>query len=537
MPQLPIIRYPVKVLIAGCVIVNLTVTACAPSTPIPATSLPDAATPLSPQPTEPASPTSEPLTATIPPTSTTLSDVPITAASVADLRETLSLPVSDKPVVAGALAPDTHRGATLDAERNLRLWDTDTGQMVLDLGQQEADGFGLAYSPDGTMLASGGGFQIKFWDAATGAFLRSVTTNVLVFRLIWSPDSKRIAVVGDSSSHAPIIDVATAQVVDTLDAPDGNVLWTAAFAPDGSRLAIGDYEGHVTVLRLEDKQFSAYWLDDRLAVWDLDFSPDNAVLIACNADGSLIAWKAGTWADDPAMTKSDAHAKHAGCADGAFTPDGSIYFSAGLDGRLVAWDVATGTELAEQSFGIPIWSVSVSGDATRLALGLDNGEVKVLRPIGSAANPPTPVPTTIAPQGIVEIEDVPTLPQITGTVAIDAFDVPKKCGGKVFRHYDVYYSVDYGGDLSKEQRRISNLNLDIVSFYNREFAAQDWLGFKIGEPQYFSSLESIYWEEEDRPYPAAADQPPYVGTCYRVTVLVQPPGADLEIIADIEKEE
>src|SRR5207237_713208 len=100
-------------------------------------------------------------------------------------------------------------------------------------GQFDALGYGMAYSPDGKMLASGGGFEVRFWDATSGAQLKSVQTDVFVFKLIWSPNSKLVAVVGDTISRAPIIDVAAGKVISELQTPQGNVLWAAAFSPDG----------------------------------------------------------------------------------------------------------------------------------------------------------------------------------------------------------------------------------------------------------------------------------------------------------------
>ncbi len=144
----------------------------------------------------------------------------------------------------------------------------------------------------------------------------------------------------------------------------------------------------------------------------------------------------------------------------------------------------------------------------------------------------TPVPSPLPP--IVEIPEVPTYPKIVQTVGYDALGGLNKCGNAIFRHYDIYYSVDYGGELSKEEKASSPLNQDILDFYKQQFAAAKWLVYDMKNP-IGAVLHSVFWEDEGRAYDPAADQPPFVGSCYLVIVKIQPPGADLEVIADIER--
>jgi hypothetical protein len=230
------------------------------------------------------------------------------------------------------------------------------------------------------------------------------------------------------------------------------------------------------------------------------------------------------------MTKLDAHGQLAGCPDGLFSQDGGVYFSAGLDKRLVAWNVATGEKIGEHVFNSSIWTASMSGDGTQLALSMDDGSFQVLGLNGTAIVPPAP---TEEVSGIIEIEDVPIYPGITETVGYDALDVPRKCAGIIFRHFDVYYNVDYGANLTKEERKASPLNLEIANFFKQEYAKENWLSFDMLPPR-GAAIEIVYWEEENRSYDAAAGDPPFTGSCYLVTVLIQPPGADLEIIADVK---
>jgi WD40 repeat protein len=475
-------------------------------------------------------PTQEPPTPTTIPTATEIPIININASNVSQLGQVTSIEVSDTTVVAAVLSPVAPQLATFDADRYVRIWDTASGAKLHEMGPHAAQGFGLAYSPDGNLLASGGGFEVIIWDAVSGAQMGSITTGVFVFRLVWSPDGRRIAVVGDSSSHIPIIDAITGELIDQVDTPLENVLWSVAFSPNGKLMAVGDYQGNITVFHMPDKKIVYESKEGSGSPWDIEFSPDGSLLATCNGSGGIYAWDTSTWTLNPNLTKLDAHDRQAGCADGAFSADSSVYFSAGLDHRLVEWNIATGEKLGEQTIGSAIWTASMSADGTTLALALDNGKVRILGLDATAAITPEEAE---APTDIIEIDDVPTYPGITATVAYDALEVPRKCGGTIFRHFDVYYSVDYGGDLTKEEKMASPLNQQIMDFFREQFAADDWIGFDIIPPQ-GAVLDTVFWEEENRSYPAGASDPPFVGSCYLATILIQPPGADLEIIADVK---
>ena len=62
----------------------------------------------------------------------------------------------------------------------------------------------------------------------------------------------------------------------------------------------------------------------------------------------------------------------------AISKDGGVYFTGGDDGNLIAWDIDTGERLKTFEFGKMVWKISMSGDGTLLAAGLDDGQVKII---------------------------------------------------------------------------------------------------------------------------------------------------------------
>jgi len=72
-----------------------------------------------------------------------------------------------EPIATGlnqALSPDGQRLATLSEPLTVKVFDVETGQETLSL--KGGIGRGLAFSPDGNLLAGAAGEAVMNWDAA-----------------------------------------------------------------------------------------------------------------------------------------------------------------------------------------------------------------------------------------------------------------------------------------------------------------------------------------------------------------------------------
>ncbi len=308
----------------------------------------------------------------------------INASNVANLKESQSISASKNSVLAGGLSPTVHQGATFGTDLFVRFWDVDSGKKLQELPGHSAYGFALSYSPDGKMVATGGGFQVIVWDSTSGKQLRSITTNAYVFRITWSPDSSKIAVVGDGSSKIGLYDPKSGKLIKNISTDSGRVLWAAEYSPDGKNLAVSDYKGYVTLFAGDGN--SVVWSAQGAggATWDLAYSPDGKFVTACNGNGDIATYNTSDGSPYSPLTLSEFYP--GGCTDGVFSKSADVYFSVGKqsasggtgDFTLDAWDVKTGKSLYQKHYTVGIWTVSLSGDGELLALAMDNGDFRVL---------------------------------------------------------------------------------------------------------------------------------------------------------------
>ncbi len=164
-----------------------------------------------------------------------------------------------EPVMSIACSPDglTFASSAVD-ESKIRLW-TWTGQLVRTIGTNEMlRGIGpgqngvmsIAYSPDGSILASGSyDGTIRLWDLRTGRILSTLTGHTFSVRSIaYSPDGRLLASAGWDRT-VRIWDVFSSAPLQTLT---GHTFWVSsvAYSPDGRTLASGSYDKTIRLWRV-----------------------------------------------------------------------------------------------------------------------------------------------------------------------------------------------------------------------------------------------------------------------------------------------
>jgi WD40 repeat protein len=278
------------------------------------------------------------------------------ARSQALAAQALSLE-RDQPDLAALLSLQAEKTAhTAQANQAVHV-SAQTGAWVQGIYRGHTDAvFSLAFSPDGTILASGSlDGTVALWNVQTGQQVgRPLTGHRVVQSIDFSRDGRLLASGGDNivilsdpntgeRIGAPLEFTRTTGVAfspndDTLAISSGNTIW---LWDAGSGHAIGPpLHGHTA------------------GIWSMVFAPDGRTLASSSADGAVLLWNASSMRPlgEPLQTSG------AVVESLAFSPDGRML--AGIDRQGVRfWDPRTGEEL-----GRPI---KVHGTDTRLAFSPD----------------------------------------------------------------------------------------------------------------------------------------------------------------------
>ena len=212
---------------------------------------------------------------------------------------------------------------------------------------------GVAYSPDGTMLAIGTSStprSVQLFSLPDGAHLRDFAGGAQgTYSVAFSPDGKTLAVGGSApdqgtsnptSPVAMLYDVATGALLRSLPTTSGFYVDSVAFSLDGLLLATGGYMGAIEVWRVSDGTIVTR-IPYMTSVHNVHFAPTSTQLIVGGVDERATIWNipAGTLAMTLAGIANE-------MADAAFSPDGQrIATTSNTNNDLKIWDAASGALL------------------------------------------------------------------------------------------------------------------------------------------------------------------------------------------------
>lgn len=244
-----------------------------------------------------------------------------------------------------AFTPDGKGLITAGKGDPARLWDAATGRVLRQFGgSRDGRGYAAALSPDGRIVAGGGGArpsELCLWDAATGALLRQLEggTATGLTHLAFSPDGKTI-LAGDERLR--LWEVAT-----------GKGLWTSgqvqvaslAYSADGKTLIWGGFVGDLHFLEARTGREVRRWDDEhKRPLWALVPASDGRLLTArgpCGAAKGCV----GLW--DVNGNKEVWH-EEGGKSNNvnivAISPDGKAVAAGSMRGPLRLLNAATGKE-------------------------------------------------------------------------------------------------------------------------------------------------------------------------------------------------
>jgi WD40 repeat protein len=256
--------------------------------------------------------------------------------SFANRRESYTLRHADV-VNAAAFSRDGARVVTASNDKTAKVWDTDSGKLVVTFSGHEREVHTAVFSRDGAhVLTASADKTAKLWDATTGKLLAILAGHERDVRTAaFSPDDNRIVTASEDGS-ARIWDGHSDAQIAVLSGGDKS-LESAAFSLDGTRVVTVSTEGLGRIWDVATARQIAVLRGHNGRITSAVFSPDGDRVVTSSFDRTARVWNAKTGAEILSLTGHEGLVNSA-----AFSPDGTRVVTASNDQTARLWDVGGG---------------------------------------------------------------------------------------------------------------------------------------------------------------------------------------------------
>ena len=240
-----------------------------------------------------------------------------------------------------AFSPDGKILATGDAESGLRLWQVTTGRNGFETRPYKiCEGhtgwvWAVAFSADGQILASCSSDKtIRLWDASTGQCLNTLQGHTSsVWSVAFSADGQTLA-SGSDDQTVRLWNVGNSQCRQILSGHTGSVL-SVAFSADGQTLASGSDDQTVRLWNVGNGQCRQILSGHTEHVWSVTFTC-NDVMASGSADCTIKLWSVST---GQCLNTLQEHTDRVRSV--TFSPNAQTLISGSDDQTIKLWDVNT----------------------------------------------------------------------------------------------------------------------------------------------------------------------------------------------------
>lgn len=155
-------------------------------------------------------------------------------------------------VFSVAYSPDGALLASGGSDNKAKIWAAD-GTLKFTLTGHSNDVTSVRFSPDNNFLVTGAlDGKVKIWNTTNGALVRTIDAHVgEVKQVDISPDGSMI-VSASSDQTCKIWNFQTGEPLSTFGNTDGGVVWSAAWSPDGGKIATGTGNGDVILWNVSE---------------------------------------------------------------------------------------------------------------------------------------------------------------------------------------------------------------------------------------------------------------------------------------------
>ncbi|GJJ75267.1 hypothetical protein EMPS_07625 [Entomortierella parvispora] len=258
----------------------------------------------------------------------------------------------------------------------VRLWDTKTEDLTFSLKGHSERVTSVAYSPIGHQIASGSYDKtVRLWNAQTGAFILALSGHTgRVTSVAYSPNGHQIA-SGSTDKTVRLWDAQTGTPLSTLSGHT-NGITSVSYSPCGRLIASGSFDWTVRLWDAHTSALASSTNGHTHSVASLAFSPNSLQIASGSWDNSIRLWNAKTGEQISLMRGHDHKVTSV-----AYSPSGHQLASGSYDKTVRLWDAHTGAFISSLEGHLDkVTSVAISPSGHQIASGSWDQTVRLWNP-------------------------------------------------------------------------------------------------------------------------------------------------------------
>jgi WD40 repeat protein len=264
-------------------------------------------------------------------------------------------------VTSVALHADGRRAVSASSDRDLKVWDLDTGACLLTLQGHSKEVTAVALHADGRRAVSASWDEtLKVWDLDTGACLRTLEGHSRAVSAVALHADGRRAVSASEDHSLKVWDLNDGACLRTLKG-HSNTVHDVALHPDGRRAVSASADRELKVWDLNDGACLRTLEGHSNTVIAVALHPDGRRAVSASHDATLRVWNLN---DGACLLPLQEHSGKVTAV--ALHPDGRRVVSTSYDNTLKVWDLDDGACLRTlQGHSSKVTAVALHVDGRR----------------------------------------------------------------------------------------------------------------------------------------------------------------------------
>lgn len=278
-------------------------------------------------------------------------------------------------VNSAMFGPDGQHIVTASRDRTARVWNAENGQLVAKLEGHGGGVNSVAYSPDGRRIVSASNDHTALvWEASSGRLLVELRGHrEIVLGATYSPNGHRIVTASEDAT-ARVWDADSGRLIAELKG-HGHLVRSAAFAPDSRSIVTASADATARVWDAESGRLIAELRGHRDGLASAGFSPDGRRIVTASSDATARVWEA---CGGRLIAELRGHTD--GLLSASHSADGRRIATASSDATARIWEAEGGRLLAElRGHGDCVTSAVFSSDSRRIVTAGSDATVRVWR--------------------------------------------------------------------------------------------------------------------------------------------------------------